>query len=168
MLRRVEKKKENKYRFAFPQMEGSAISSHGTFHSTFLEPRDFFRVDTYKQLCQRPGSSRHPISPLGGLEGWWHLGHWVRPGEGWFIFKGFSFDFQFLPVMFFLPDVPMHFYIGVKGWERLPAVPGYAGGFGTMDFVALVSCAFSLIEVIKKPRIVLFKSVMSFTQSQTF
>lgn len=69
--------------------------------------------------------------------------------------------------MFFLPDVPMHFYTGVKGWERLLAVPGYAGGFGTMDFVALFSCAFSLIEVIKKPRIVLFKSVMSFTQSQT-
>lgn len=59
------KKEENKYRFAFPQMEGNAISSHGTFHSTFLEPRDFFRVDTYKQLCQRPGSLRHQIPLLG-------------------------------------------------------------------------------------------------------
>lgn len=61
----------------------------------------------------------------------------------------------------------MHFCTGVRRWERLPAVPSYAGGFGTVDFVALVSCTFSLMEVIKKPKTVLFKSVMSFAQSQT-
>lgn len=110
---------ENKYIFAFPQVESGTISSHRASHSRFLKPWDFRRVDTCKPLCPRPVNSWHLPSPPGGSEGWWDLGTLCEASrEGWVLsFEGGFFGFQSLSVVFSLPALPRHFHTGMRGWE---------------------------------------------------
>lgn len=103
---RGEKKiiEENKYTFAFPQVESGTISSHGAFHFGFLKPWDFCRVDTCKPLCPRPVNLSQLPSPPDGSEGWWDLGTLCEAGrEGWVlsfesrVFVSISFSCFFPP-----------------------------------------------------------------------
>lgn len=152
---RGEKKKRGKYIFAFPQVESGTISSCGAFHSSFLKPWDFCRVNTYKPLYQRPVKSWHPVSPPGVSEGWWNLGTPCEAdGEGWVLSSDafFCCCFHSLSVVFFLLDLPRHFHTGMRGWESWHEHGSHAGGFNGVDFVALVSCPISPMDVIEKPK----------------
>lgn len=141
-------------------MGSSTASFLGAFHSSFHKHWDFCREAGHLQIIQSKACQlmAHHILVSQELD--------EAYGKGWVSSSGGFFCCCFQPpsAVFSLPALSRHFHTGVRGWES----HGHGTTLGNSvggDFVALVSCPISTMDTMEKPE--LFKSVMSFRQSQT-
>lgn len=149
-------KKKRKIRFYFP--------TSGKWYNLFLwgislqlsQILRFLQGEHLQTTLPKPVNSWHPISPPGVSEGWWNLGTPCdADGEGWVLSSDvlLLLLFSFFSHCVFPPCFAKAFpYRHEKLGESWHEHGSHAGGFNGLDFVALVSCPVSPMDVIEKPK----------------